>query len=108
MNLDEAIVWREGFFLNLKAVWGEGKIADGQGAGIVGRKGAMELEGVAGKLDGGFERKAVGSGDVEAEFSGVALRQERESEEEEKDEMEQGAHRLNEGIFMLPAWWKGI
>ena len=79
--------------MSLETVVAEGKIAGGELAGIVGGESAMELNGVAGEFDGGFEGEAVGAGDLEAEFSGVALRQERESEEKNA-EVEQWAHGL--------------
>jgi hypothetical protein len=43
----------------------------------------MELQGFTGEIDGSFEREGVRPGDFEAEFSGVALRQERESEKKD-------------------------
>jgi hypothetical protein len=75
----------------LKAIEAERKIAHGELARIVGGERAMELQGVAGEFDGGFERKSVRAGDFEPELTGVALRRERESEEE-KDEVEQFSH----------------
>ena len=86
MNFDQAIVGRERFAVDLKAVGGEGKIADDEGAGIIGGEGAVELQGVTGELDGGFEGEAVGAGDFEAKLSGVALGEEGEGEEGEDEE----------------------
>jgi hypothetical protein len=58
---------------------------------IVGSEGVAILVALADEFDRGFEREAVGVGDFEAEFSGVALREERKSKEEDS-EVEQGAH----------------
>lgn len=85
MDFDEAVVGGEGFSLHVETIAAKGKIAGGELAGIVGREGAMELDGIAREFDGGFEREAVRAGDFEAEFSGVALRQERESEKEKAE-----------------------
>jgi len=86
MDFDEAVVRGKRFTLDLETVAAEGKIAGGELAGIVGGEGAVELDGVAGKLDGSFEGDGVGAGDLEAEFSGIALRfagkGERKSEKE--------------------------
>ena len=87
--------------MNLETIAAERKIAGDELAGIVGGEEPMELDGVAGKFDGGLDRKAVGPGDLEAKFSGVALRQEWESEEENA-EVEQWAHGVGGGVFMLP------
>ena len=75
----------EGFALDLETIEAERKIAGDELAGVVGGERAVELEGVAGEFDGGFDGEAVGAGDFEAEFSGVALRQERESEKEKAE-----------------------
>ena len=59
---------------------------------------AVELEGVTGKIDGGFERKAVGTEGFEAEFAGVALGGDGKSQEQEgEDEVESGAHFIEWG-----------
>ena len=80
MDFDDAIVAGEGFAANLETIAPEHEIAGDEVAGVVGGEGTVKLDGIAGKFDGGFERKTVGAGDFEAELSGVALRQERESE----------------------------
>ena len=72
--------------VNLKAIAAERKIASSELAGIVGGKRAVELEGVIGKIDGGFERETVGTEDFEAEFAGVALRGDEKCEEREREE----------------------
>ena len=93
MDFDEAVKGGEGFALNLEAVAAEGEIAGGELAGVVGGKGTVEQEGVTGEIDGGFEGEGVGSGDFEAELSGVALGVDRKSEEQKReDEVESGAH----------------
>ncbi len=86
-DLDEAVEGSEAFQANLEAVAAEGEIADDGEAGIVGGKGAAELDSVAGEIDGGFDGLGVWAKDFEAKLSGVALavdrkRQKRESAEE--------------------------
>jgi hypothetical protein len=92
MDFYEAVVGGKRFLLHAEAVAAERKIASRDFAGIVGGEGAIELERVAGKFDGGFEREAVRAGDFEAEFPGVALGDERKGQErknEEEAEVEQ-------------------
>ena len=101
MNFDDAIVAGEGFAANLETIAPEHEIAGDQVAGVVGREGTVKLDGVAGKFDGGLERKTVGAGDFEAKLSGVALRQQRESKQED-GEVEQRTH-LSRGSLMLTA-----
>ena len=79
MDFDDAIVAGEGFAANLETIAPEREIAGDEVAGVVGGENSVKLYGVAGKFDGGSERKAVRAGDFEAELSGIALRQERES-----------------------------
>ncbi len=69
--------------LHLEAITTEKEIAGEDKAGIVGGEGAVELDGIACEFSRGFDGEAVRVGDFEAEFSGIALRQERESDEEE-------------------------
>ena len=73
MDIDEAVVGGKGFTLDLEAVTAERKIANDELAGVVGGEGAVELETVAGEFDAGLERKIVGAGDFQAEFSGIGL-----------------------------------
>ena len=84
-DFDETVVGSEALILNFEAVEAEGKIAGDREAGVVGGEGAMELQGVTGEIDGSFDGLPVGTGDFEAEFSGVALSQERKSEEKKSD-----------------------
>jgi hypothetical protein len=72
-------------------VTAEGKIASGEFSGVVGGEGTVELKGLTGKFYRGFEADAAGTDDLEVKVSGIALRQERESEEE-NTEVEQFAH----------------
>jgi hypothetical protein len=51
----------------------------------------VKLEGVAGEFDRGFDGEAIGASNFEAEFSRVALRQERESEKDNA-EVKQATH----------------
>ena len=94
MDFNDAVVGGEGFAIDLEAVASEGKIAGGELAGIIGGEGAVELERVAGEIDGGFEGEIVGAGDFEVELSGVALGVDGERGEGENDEadVEEWAH----------------
>jgi hypothetical protein len=51
----------------------------------------VELDGITGKFHSGFEREAAGTDHLEVKLSGVALREERESEEKNA-EVEKRAH----------------
>ena len=86
MDFYQAVVGGKRFTLDLEAIASEGKIAEGEFAGLVGVEGTVKLEGVAGEFDGGFEREAVRAGDFEAELSGVALRFARKGERESEKE----------------------
>ena len=112
MDIDDAIIGRKRFAANLEAVESEVKIADGELACVVGSERAMELEGIVGEFDRGFERKAVGAGDFEAELSGVALGHDGESKQEKSD-VKQPAHsdwgNVYATSFAVRAWvTKGI
>jgi len=85
MDLDEAVVRGERFALNLETVAAEGKIADDELTGIVGGERTVELEGVTGEIDGGFEGEGVRAGDFEVECSGVALGVGRKSEKRKSE-----------------------
>jgi hypothetical protein len=89
MFSNDGVVGREGFAMDLESVASERKIAGGELAGIVGGEGAVELEGVTGEIDGGFEGETIGAGDFEAKLSGVALgvdgNGERENEEQDAE-----------------------
>ena len=74
---------------NLKAIATERKIASSELAGIVGGERTVELESVVGKIDGGFEREAVWTGDFEVKFADTALGKHGKCEEREREE--QGA-----------------
>lgn len=82
MDFDQAVIRRKRFALDPKTVAAERKIADGDVSGVVGGKGAMKLDRVTGELDGRSNGKTVRTGDFEAKFSGVTLRQKRKSEKE--------------------------
>jgi hypothetical protein len=99
MDFDKAVVRREGFPLDTQTVTGERKIAGDKLAGLLGGKSAVELEGVAGEFDGGFQRKTVRTGDFEAKLSGVALREERKSKQED-GEVEQRTHLSGENLML--------
>jgi len=88
MDFDETVVGGERFTPDLEAIASEEQVAGGKLTGIVGGEGAVKLEGVAGEFDGGFQREAVGTEDLEAELSGVALGVERNSQERESEEQE--------------------
>jgi len=83
IDFDDAVVRGEAFAVNLKAIASEEEITDGELAGIVGGEGAVELKGVAGEVGGGFDREAVRPDDVQAEFSGVALGESCEREQQD-------------------------
>jgi hypothetical protein len=75
--------------MNLKAIATEKKIASGELARIVGGERTVELERVVGKIDGGFERETVRTGDFEVKFAGTALGADWKCQEREREE--QGA-----------------
>ena len=79
MDFDETVECREGFALDAQTVAAERKIASDQVSGVVREKEAMKLDRVTKELDGGPDGKTVGTGDFDAKFSGVTLRQERKS-----------------------------
>jgi hypothetical protein len=63
----------------------------------------VELGSIAGQGDGGLHAEAVRVGDLEAEFSRIALREERQSQQHDS-EMNQPAQGLRSGgILMIPA-----
>jgi hypothetical protein len=66
------------FVLDLNVVDAEWNVAGGEASRRVGGIVTVELSDVAGKFDGAFDAEAVRAGDFEAEFSTVALRQERD------------------------------
>ena len=74
--------------VNLKAIATEKKIASGELARIVGGEGTVELESVVGKVDGGFERETVRTGDFEVKFASAALRNHGKCEGGERDEQD--------------------
>jgi hypothetical protein len=86
---DEAVVGGEILFVDFEAVEAKGEIANDGEAGIVGVEGAMELGGVAGKIDGSLDGLGVRAGDFKTEFAGVALSVDSKGEERENDQ-EQG------------------
>lgn len=100
-DFDGAVIGREAFLLYFEAVYAERKIANDGHAGIVRGKRAVELNGVAREIDGSLEWMAIRAGDFYAQFSRIALRKERESDEENR-EVEKSAHGLSGGTFMLP------
>jgi hypothetical protein len=72
-------------------VTAERKIASGEFSGVVGGERTVELKGLTGEFYRGFEPDTAGTDDLEVKVSGIALRQERESEKE-NTEVEQFAH----------------
>ena len=81
MDRDETGVRREVWFVDCKFITSERKITDDGDAGIVGGEGALELDGVASEIDGSLDWLTVRADDFEVEFSGIALRKERERKE---------------------------
>jgi hypothetical protein len=65
--------------VNLQAIEAKREIADDGDAGVVGGKGAVELDGVARKRDGSLNGLAVRTGDFQPHLAAVALRKERPS-----------------------------
>jgi hypothetical protein len=100
-DFDRAVVGNEAFLLYFEAIDAERKIANDGHPGIVCGKRAVEPDGIAREIDGSLEWLAIGAGDFYAKFSRIALRKQRESEEENR-EVEKSAHGLSGGIFMLP------
>ncbi|HWY22793.1 MAG TPA: hypothetical protein VNX26_16315 [Candidatus Acidoferrum sp.] len=88
MDFDEAIVRGEGFAMDLEAVASEEQVARDELAGVVSGERAVELEGVAGEIDRGFDREAVGADNFEAKFSGIALGVDNKSQERESEEQD--------------------
>jgi hypothetical protein len=85
VDRDEAGVRREVRFVDREFITSERKIADDGDAGIVGGEGALELDGVASEIDGSLDWLAVRADDFEVEFSGIALRKERDGEEKKHE-----------------------
>lgn len=73
MDFDYAIVRSEILFVHSEPIPTEREIADEDETRVVGGEGAVDLGGIAGEIDGGFDSLLVGSVNFEAEFSGVAL-----------------------------------
>ena len=88
MDFDEAVVCGERLTLDPEAIASEEQVAGDELAGLVRRERAVELEGITGEFDGSFQWQAVGTDDLEAEFSGVALGVDRNGQERESDEQE--------------------
>ena len=65
MNLDGSIVGGKTLHLHFHTIAGKGQIADDQKAGIVSGEGAVELDGVAGEIDGGLNGLGVWPGNLE-------------------------------------------
>ena len=86
MDFDETVVGGEGFTPDLEAIASEEQVAGGKLTGLVGGEGAVKLNGVTGEFDGGFQWQAVGTEDLEAELSGVALGADSESQERQSEE----------------------
>src|SRR5712675_2259647 len=63
MDFDDAIIGRERLASHLETVGTEQKIASDKFASVVGGKRTVELQGIAGKFDEGFEREAVRTAD---------------------------------------------
>jgi len=57
----------------------------------------VQLKCVTGKIDRCFEREAIGAEDFEAEFTGVALGVNRESQERESEEQDTEVEKLAHG-----------
>jgi len=57
----------------------------------------VQLKCVTGKIDRCFEREAIGAEDFEAEFTGVALGVDRESQERESEEQDTEVEKLAHG-----------
>lgn len=91
MDLDEAVVGSETFFMHFEAIHAKGEIADNGESEFVGGETAVKLGRVAGEIDGGLDGPAVRAGDFQAQFPCIALRQERESEQKDR-EVEKWAH----------------
>lgn len=85
MDRDEAGVRREVRFVDCRFITSERKIADDGDAGIVGGEGALELDGVAGEIDGSLDWLAVRADDFEVQFSRIALRKQREGKEKKHE-----------------------
>jgi hypothetical protein len=100
MDLDHAVVSGKRFASNLEMVTAERKIASGEFSGVVGGERTVELEGLTGEFYRGFEADAAGTDDLEVKVSGIALRQERESEKE-NTEVEQFAHDWMGNIYAI-------
>lgn len=93
MDFDEAVVGSKTRVLHPQLVAGKGKVPGGELASIVCAEEAVELDGVTGEFDRGFDRTAIRAGDFEAQLASVALRQKRKSDEEDA-EMEPRTHEL--------------
>jgi hypothetical protein len=89
VDFDDAIERGERFALDLETVTAEGNIPGGELSGVVSGERAVELEGVTGEFDGGFDGETVRVSDFEAKLSGIALgfarKGERESEKEDAE-----------------------
>jgi len=81
VDRDEAGVRGKVRLVDCKFITSERKIADDGDAKIVGGEGALEPDGVARKIDGSPDWLAVRADDFEVEFSGIALRKEREGKD---------------------------
>ena len=77
-DFQQAVITGEAFVFDMQAIEAKGQTAGGECPCIVGLVGASKLRAVAGKFNRCFKGESSGIGDLEAEFSAVALPHQRQ------------------------------
>ena len=86
----------------MDAVQAERQPLRNQQAGIVGGQQVAILVGLADQFHGGLDPQPVRVGHSEAQFSGIALRHQRQRQQQDS-EIQQDAHSLGRGSLIISA-----